>query len=153
MQQQSPYLLQRPSNTSVTPFQLAESFALPQEDEFHLGEYWNIIRRRLWLIVGILAAAELLTALLVLTMTPLYSATSTILIERQTPQVLESKNPQVEQSQDSDNFYKTQYEMLKSRSLAAEVIHTLNLDKNKYIAGPPPKPGVFSWITRHCTFC
>ncbi len=70
-----------------------------------------------------IVATELLTMLVLLTRTRLYTATSTILIEAQTPEVLETKNQQPELN--TDNFYKTQYEILKSRSLAAMVINKL----------------------------
>ena len=111
-----------PVATQHEPIVLPYSFA--QEDDFHLGEYWNTIRPHLWLVLCILIAAELLTALVVFNMTPLYTAESSILIERQAPEVLEPKNPQTADP-DVASFYKTQYEILQSRSLAAAVIRDL----------------------------
>jgi capsular exopolysaccharide synthesis family protein len=111
------------------------------EDTFDLSGFWNSIRRHLRLILGIFVAAEALTLIALLIATPRYTALSTILIDSPTPEVL---NPHATQEipQDEAAFYKTQYEMLKSRTLAAGVIRNLNLDSNPHFNGPPEKPNV-----------
>jgi polysaccharide biosynthesis transport protein len=93
-----------------------------------LLDCWLIIRRHLHLILGILAAALLTTGLVLLCMTPNFTASSTLLIEPATPQVLGIKELIEEQngSQDYD-YYKTQYALLKSRDLASSVIRDLDL--------------------------
>ncbi len=133
MRQAFPYRMQRalPAPPSAAT-ELWESYHFAPEDEFSLREYWATIRQHYLLILVLFIAAEALTALVLALKTPLYTATSTILIEPETPQVLE---PQV-QAQLSDNdtnsFYRTQYEILQSRSLAAAVIRNLALDKDPH---------------------
>ena len=130
--------------------------ASPYEDEFDLWEYWSTTRRNarlilsLFFIVKLLArrnarlilslffVAELLTLLIVLIKTPLYIGSSTILIESQAPQVLEPNKGNGQE--DTSSFYKTQYEILKSRTLAASVIHALKLDKDLLFTGVETKP-------------
>ena len=153
MQKTSSYLIERPAqNPSVAatqhePIILPYSFA--QEDDFHLGEYWNTIRPHLWLVLCILIAAELLTALVVFNMTPLYTAESSILMERQAPELLEAKNPQAAASDpDIASFYKTQYEILQSRTLAAAVIRDLALDKDPLFTGAGAPPSLTSILFR-----
>ena len=43
-----------------------------------------------------------------------------------------------------ENFQKTQYEILRSRTLAAYVIRAENLEQNKAFTGPKPQPGLIS---------
>jgi capsular exopolysaccharide synthesis family protein len=150
VQKTSSYLIERSAqNPSVAtqhePIVLPYSFA--QEDDFHLGEYWNTIRPHLWLVLCILIAAELLTALVVFNMTPLYTAESSILIESQAPEVLEPKNPRTADP-DITGFYKTQYEILQSRSLAAAVIRDLALDKDPLFTGAGARPSLTSILLR-----
>jgi capsular exopolysaccharide synthesis family protein len=109
-----------------------------KEEDSDLWDYWITLRRHLGLIVGIFVAVELLTAFVLLLMTPLYTGLSTILIDREMPEVLENKAEQADP--DSSSFYRTQYELLKSRSLAAAVITDLRLDKNPaFIKASSPK--------------
>jgi len=75
-----------------------------------------------------------LTAAVLTRMTPLYTGLSTILIEAREPQVLQNNTPDQESDSESsfDSFYKTQYAILQSRSLAARVIQDLKLEHNPY---------------------
>jgi len=108
------------------------------EDTFELWDYWSSIRCHPRLILSLFLVAELLTLLIVLVQTPLYTGSSTILIESQAPQVLE---PNTERAAENvPSFYKTQYEILESKSLAASVIRALELDKNPLFTDPETKP-------------
>jgi len=120
------------STVATAPIQLSQGAELlPEEAPLELREYWSPIRRHYRIIAMLFIVAECLTLLVLYISTPLYTGITTILIERQTPEVLESKTLGERADPDStDTFYKTQYEMLKSRSLAARVIRDLALDKN-----------------------
>jgi len=127
----------RPPRYNQSPFQ--------REDDFELWDYWSVIRRNLRLIVGIIAIAEVLTLVIVLCMTPLYTGESTIQIERETPEALQNSNNRQEVPSDlNDSFYKTQYEVLKGRTLAAQVINDLGLGKNPIFTEAGKKPGLLS---------
>jgi len=70
----------------------------------------------------------LTTALLLVLMPPTYTAEVMLLIERKPPRVLEMHEVSAELFVPDDyDFYKTQYELLKSRALAAQVIRELQL--------------------------
>src|SRR5262249_3981786 len=63
-------------------------------------------------------------------------AEATLLIERNAPRVLDLHEGQVEpQGADEYDFYRTQYEILKSRTLAAWVIQEQDLQNNSLFAG------------------
>lgn len=93
-----------------------------------LADSWRVIRRHSRLICGLLAAAWLTTGLVVFLMTPNFAASSTLLIEPEPPQVLDIKELISEGDSTGDyDYYKTQFELLKSRDLAASVIRDLDL--------------------------
>src|SRR5438105_14768607 len=57
-------------------------------DEIDLRQYWSIINRRKWSIIGLALAVGLLATLVVFAMTPIYRASATLLIESQAPNVV-----------------------------------------------------------------
>ena len=78
--------------------------------------------------------------------TPMYTAEATILLKPGTPQIMDGKDASQDQDAmyDSDlyeNFQKTQYEILRSRSLAAYVIRAENLEHNPAFIGPQAATG------------
>ena len=85
MQDSSTYPVQRTFSTPPSEFKPPEPPALGPDAEPELWEYWDVIRRHIKLIAGLFVISELLTLLLVLVMTPLYTGLSTILIESQAP--------------------------------------------------------------------
>jgi polysaccharide biosynthesis transport protein len=107
----------------------------PVEDEPSLREYWSIIRADLTLIVTVVACALLASGIAVLAITPKYTASSVILIEPQDPQVLDIKQLMAETAGEDHDFYKTQYALLRSWSLAAQVIHGLDSQSNSLLSG------------------
>ena len=67
---------------------------IPVDEDWETGEeidwryYWRIINRRKWSIIGLALAVGLLTTLVVFAMTPIYRASTTLLIESQAPNVV-----------------------------------------------------------------
>src|SRR5208282_1689887 len=115
------YPVKRAFSPPPSEFKPLEPPALGSDAEPELWEYWDVIRRHIKLIGGLFVVAELLTFLLVVfVVTPVYTGLSTILIESQTPQVLQSNsNNNQPGGEEIASFYRTQYEILKSRTLAA----------------------------------
>ena len=111
-----------------------------QDDGIDLREYWHILLKRKWTVVLFLGITLLATVFATLLMTPLYQAVSTLKIDRDTLNVtkLESVTP-TETGWDSTQFYRTQYELLKSRSLAERVVRDLDLVNNPLFNSPKPE--------------
>ena len=143
MQDSSMYPLQRTVSTPPSEFKPPEPPALGPDAEAELWEYWDVIRRHIKLIAGLFVVAELLIVFVVMFVaTPLYTGLSTIQIESQAPQVLQSNsNNNRPGSEDVASFYRTQYEILKSRTLAAMVIRDLALEHNPHF-NSTKKPSV-----------
>lgn len=100
-----------------------------EEERLSLRDCWWIITKRFWLIAVFLCGTVLATAILLVLMPPTYTAEVTLLIERKPPRVLDMHEASAELLvPDEYDFYKTQYELLKSRALAAQVIRELRLN-------------------------
>jgi uncharacterized protein involved in exopolysaccharide biosynthesis len=106
-----------------------------EEERLSLRDCWWIISNRFWLIAVFFCGTVLATALLLLLMPPTYTAEVMLLIERKPPRVLDRHEASGELFvPDEYDFYKTQYELLKSRALAAQVIRELRLNP-QYLKG------------------
>ncbi|HEY5805586.1 MAG TPA: polysaccharide biosynthesis tyrosine autokinase [Lysobacter sp.] len=102
------------------------------DDEINLLQYWGILRERQWWVIGIAAAVVFLTLVLTLLATPVYRAGSTLQIERDTMKIVEFEGLQPTESPMDRDFYQTQYELLKSRSLARRIVQDLRLTTDKH---------------------
>lgn len=91
-----------------------------------LTHYWQVIRRNLKSIMLLSAIATLVTILVAFVITPVYSASVTILIESEKAKVL-SIEEMYGLDTGSDEYLQTQFEILKSRELARRVTEELNL--------------------------
>jgi hypothetical protein len=107
-----------------------------EDEAINLRDCWRAIRTHLRLIALLCVGTVLAATLIILLMTPIYTAETTLLIERNTPQVLTIKDVVSEPlGPDEYDFYKTQYEILKSRMLAARVIREQHLATNRIFTG------------------
>ncbi len=97
-------------------------------DAVHLRDYLNVILRRKKIFIVFFVSAIFLTMAISLMMTPLFKASAVLKIDAQDPNVLSIPGLP---SKEGSNFYQTQYEILKSRSLAEKVIRSLGLADNK----------------------
>ena len=91
-----------------------------------LAHYWHVVRRQLKKIIALAAVITILTVLVVLSLTPKYSATTTLLIESEEARIL-SIEEVYGMSGKSSEYLLTQFEILKSRALAQRVVKELNL--------------------------
>ncbi|PPC74964.1 hypothetical protein C4K68_23620 [Pokkaliibacter plantistimulans] len=83
-----------------------------------------------WGILSLAFFVTLLVALVVFNIRPIYRATTTLLIESKAAKVVSIEEVYGVDTTNSD-YYMTEYEVLKSRSLAEKVIAKLNLKEDK----------------------
>lgn len=134
----SAFRLQRPAETKDTGVLVTS--ALAEAEGLTLRDYWRVIQRRRWLILLCCVTTVAITALIIL-LRPTYTAETTLLLERNAPRVLDFREVQSEQFvPDEYDFYKTQFEILKSRSLAASVLQEQGLETHALFAGAD-RPG------------
>ncbi|MBW8312064.1 MAG: polysaccharide biosynthesis tyrosine autokinase [Rhizobium sp.] len=96
-------------------------------DEIDLLSYWRILVKRRWTVLGA-AGIVLVTALVgTLLMTPIYRASTSLQIDRETIKVVEVEGVTPVEGAAGSDFFQTQYELLKSRALAERVASQLGL--------------------------
>lgn len=96
------------------------------DDEIDLLQLWHTVWRRKWSIATLVVIVVMLTALVVLSITPIYRAVATLLIEQKAAKVVSIE--QVYGLEGTGNEYlETQFELLRSRSLAERVVRQLSL--------------------------
>ena len=124
------------NNLSFRPAPASAGGAFPVEVELAdtnankrslIADYLSIANRRKWLILGTTVGFVLAGLLITLFMTPLYTASATIEIQRETSNVAEVKGEERTQSSVDAEFYETQYGLLRSRALAERVARTVRL--------------------------
>lgn len=98
----------------------------------------GLVLKYRWLILGTCSVALVIGLIATYTATPIYRATTVIQIDREAPKVIKIDVP----SQDSRpgeilRFYQTQYDLLKSRSLAELVASNLDLAAAPDFLHPP----------------
>jgi succinoglycan biosynthesis transport protein ExoP len=96
------------------------------EEEVNLRDYLHILRKRRWVILTILFVVVVSVTILTFRQTPVYEATARILIEKETPNILTFKEVLDLETADTD-YYQTQYKILKSRTLAKQVLEKLGI--------------------------
>ncbi|MFQ5849809.1 MAG: Wzz/FepE/Etk N-terminal domain-containing protein, partial [Candidatus Binatia bacterium] len=146
MSELSPYLVRRtvPQGEGTGVF----GGAVVEEDERPgVRDYWRVIRKHGWLIATFLFGVVLTAGLIILTMTPIYTAKAMLLIERKAPQMVEVQDVLSESlGLEQRDYYKTQYEILKSRSLAARVIREQGLEKSGLFTGEGREKGLIAGL-------
>lgn len=91
-----------------------------------LLEYWRILRKRGWLILSIAGAILILGLVGTLMMTPVYTSTVRLQIDRNVAKIVEGGSVNPIEGADLE-FFKTQYELLQSRALAERIVSALRL--------------------------
>lgn len=92
-----------------------------------LMQYFRIAIRWRWLIAGAVAIALLLGVVLTLLATPRYTASTRIEINREDTRIVNVEGVEPKASAADQEFYQTQYGLLRSRSLATRVARDLRL--------------------------
>jgi len=117
--------------------ELAASFAAPDrlEDTLHVRDFLRIILKRKWTILIIFAMSALFSFVMTSLAPPVYRASTTIQIERYSPRVFDYKEVSpIDPNDDNQDFYQTNYELLKSRSLAERAVEEIGLKKSPLAA-------------------
>jgi capsular exopolysaccharide synthesis family protein len=108
---------------------------LESSEQLDLKAFWRTIVRRKRVIMLFIMVMFSLSLLATLLMKPVYRATTLLEIERKIASVTDSGVVNGDDPRDTRDFYQTQYELLKSRSMARNVIDELGLEKHLSGAG------------------
>ena len=96
--------------------------------DIDIARYVRIALKHRWLILGAFLAALVIGVAVTLLSTRIYTASATLQIDRQATQVLEDADVAPAESMIAgEEFFQTQYGLLRSRSLAERVVDSLGL--------------------------
>jgi uncharacterized protein involved in exopolysaccharide biosynthesis len=91
-------------------------------------KYWHALIKYRWIALSIFVATLVVGIIATLLMTPIYTASTTLQIERQETKILDVGDMTPTEASTGDEFFQTQYGLLKSESLAERVVDSLRLD-------------------------
>jgi capsular exopolysaccharide synthesis family protein len=153
----------------LSPYFISKSNLPPPDAEWHpvfsddegeglidIAFYWHAIRKRLLLTAALVVVAAAATAIYVLTVPPIYTAETTLLIRSSSPDLYEPETSRsVDKLLPEPNFLRTQCEILESHSLALEVVRRLKLPTDPSfngvahsIATSPEEPAVRAYLSQ-----
>src|SRR5688500_11561577 len=99
---------------------------------FQLLDYWKAVRKRLWLVVGIMVLVTTLTAIYMARKPDVFSASARIQVDlEQTNPDLVSPDRQRPLSNPDPSYFNTQLQLLDSEALLRQVVKENSLDTNK----------------------
>lgn len=117
---------------------------LMKEEVIDLRQYWRTIMRNKWGIIGFAFIVTVLTVMVVFTLKPVYRATATLMIESQQANVVSIEEVYGLDRSNSE-YYLTQFEIIKSRKLAENVVKKLNLQAHPEFNQEPAFISSFNW--------
>jgi len=101
---------------------------MTEKEEFNFKDYLRIISMRRWMIILPVVILTVLVGVGSALQTPYFKATVTLLIEKEEPEIINIKEVLNPDTKTAD-YYETQFNLLKSRSMAERVVDALGLDK------------------------
>jgi capsular exopolysaccharide synthesis family protein len=99
------------------------------QDTLDLREFWNTLVRHKRMIMLVGGTTLLLALAFTLASNKVYRATATLQIEREPTNVVNIDFLNAGDIRDTRDFYQTQFELIRSRALAAQVIQDLKLSE------------------------
>src|SRR5215471_13755097 len=99
--------------------------------------YLEVLRRYKWLLLSTSLACAIVAAISSFRAIPVYRAAAKLLIERAAPQVVKVPEVLPTEAAGTVDYYPTQYGILKSLSLAREVVTKLALQQHPEFVGTP----------------
>jgi len=102
--------------------------------EIDLAKYWSLAVKHRLLILGCVIAAVVIAVIVTLMTPPTYTAAATIQIDREAARVLRSDDGMPRELPVGEEFFNTQYGLLRSRSLVERIIDSEGLaNSNDFI--------------------
>jgi capsular exopolysaccharide synthesis family protein len=111
-----------------------------------LMDYWRAIRKRLWLVIGVMVLITTLTAIYMARRPNIYQARAQVQVD------LEQSNPDLVtndrrsgMSNPDPAYFNTQLQLLTSETLLRRVVKELSLDSNKEFQSAKAEESVSAW--------
>lgn len=113
----------------------SNDFVMEAEGGLDLRQVLQLILRRKWVIIGTVIAAVLIGAMITVRSPKIYQASSKVLIELTTPRYLDDEvgevyDPGAYGYLGLQQYYKTQFDIIKGQPVAERVVAMLGIDGN-----------------------
>jgi polysaccharide biosynthesis transport protein len=133
-----PGALERTERRTLGPQALPEWVTIPTAAidqggiDVELAQYWRLLVKHRWLIVGAVVAALTVGVVVTLLSRPIYTASASLQLDREAAKVVNTEDTATpsEEMIAGDEFFQTQYALLASRSLAIRVAQSLGLTQS-----------------------
>ena len=116
------------------------------EKRIDLRDDLRVLVKRRWTIMTVFAVIFITVIIYTFTATPIYQATTRLVIEKENPNVVSIEEVMAVDSSGTD-YYQTQYKIIESRAVAREVIKRLDLENSREFF-PKPKDDFISNLKR-----
>jgi succinoglycan biosynthesis transport protein ExoP len=117
------------------------------ENEVHLLDYWRAIRKRLWLVVGIVALITMLAVVYVARKPDFYEAQARVQVDLEDTGALVNQTRPLYGPADDPIYFNTQLQILVSPGLMRRVVRTLDLEHNPDFFKGNPAQRQSTWQT------
>src|SRR5688572_14883660 len=117
------------------------------ENEVHLLDYWRAIRKRLWLVLGIVALVTMLAVVYVARKPDLFEAQARVQVDLEDASAFASKTRPLYGPTDDPIYFNTQLQILVSPGLMRRVVRTLDLEHNPDFFKGNPAQRQSTWQT------
>src|SRR5689334_59156 len=120
------------------------------ENEVHLLDYWRAIRKRLWLVFGIVALVTMLSVVYVARKPDEYEAQARVQVDLEEASNLVNNQRPLYGPTDDPIYFNTQLQILVSPGLMRRVVRTLDLEHNPdfFKGDPSQRPSTWQTLRR-----
>lgn len=98
--------------------------------QIHLLDYWKVLVKRWWIVLATLFAFVSVSAFTTWRQPSIYRASLKLQIDNEQTSILPFKDASAFAYVNTEEYLKTQFEALTSRTLATRVIHAMSLEKD-----------------------
>src|SRR5215213_5398318 len=117
------------------------------DNDAHLLDYWRAIRKRLWLVVGIIALTTMLAVVYVARKPDFYESQARVQVDLEDTGNLVNKTRPLYGPTDDPIYFNTQLQILVSPGLMRRVVRTLDLEHNPDFFKGNPAQRQSTWQT------
>src|SRR5215212_9021782 len=117
------------------------------ENDVHLLDYWRAIRKRLWLVLGIVALVTMLAVVYVARKPDFYEAQARVQVDLEETGTLVNQTRPLYGPADDPIYFNTQLQILVSPGLMRRVVRTIDLEHNPDFFKGNPAQRQSTWQT------
>lgn len=98
--------------------------------EVHLIDYWRAVRKRLWLVLGLVALITMMAIIYVARKPDYFEAQARVQVQNEDNSTFTGKAPYFYSASEDSIYFNTQLQILTSQGLMRRVVRTLDLEHN-----------------------